>query len=963
MLKKLKLLLATVAILALSFPVISSAARTDSLWDYPNGTTYMKPNGSAAGLDILIFGSNRYLNFGALSGTSGYGIRDNAGVMEFKNSGGVWAGLGSGSGGGGSGGGTFSTTTSQTAGIFINYSNNNTDIVAVGGTSTSTAPFYFDPNALFAKIGGQMLVTGSTTLQNFTFVNATGTQATTTNFYTTNFGINSEYFNDLTGNGLSLSAGALNATLGTTIAPNELVGQPFTANFPLVVNTAGTGFVATTGPLYMDFVAANSTSTSATSTNFFATNASTTNLFGTSINGFGLTSCTSTNALTWTGGSFTCTAQPQGTVTAIGVTTANGVSGSSSGGATPNLTITLGAIVPSSVVSTGLGHFGNLWSDASSTLQNFTGLNSTTTNATTTSLSTTTICLTGDTCRTTWPSGGSSASSTLLTDNNGFSGLNTFTDLKLVTRSTTTNATTTNFFATTASTSALFGANLLTCNGASSALTYTATTGLFGCNTISAGSSASSTLLTDNNGFTGLNTFSDLKLVTRSTTTNATTTGAHSIGSASTTNLRIDTAKSALLLTNSSGDVSVYGGASGCAANNFVTTISALGATTCGSSTISGVALGGTLGALTATNSTLTFSGSYDGSTARTVGLNLATGNVWIAASTTFSGGVTITNATTTNATTTSLAVTSTLSKLLLTDGNGVVSGYAAQACTNQFVRGLSALGVPTCNTVGAADVSLANLSATDSTLTFSGTYTGATARTIGINLGQGNIWTSASSTFVGGVTLGTSTTTSATTTNFYTTNFNAINSSTTQATSTQFNLIGTNAGGLNSIYSNAANQIDFNTNGVWRGGFDSVGRFAVGTNTPTWTFNVASTSPVFELDDTNAGTNKKHLILGNYDGMFAIGTSSDSNLTSTSTFFSADPSQSLAFLIGTTTIQETAVFEAIGASDGSATKGTCFRGKQTAANAYLYWYLNNTGPVYSTISCSGTGTTTVIFQ
>lgn len=38
-----------------------------------------------------------------------------------------------------------------------------------------------------------------------------------------------------------------------------------------------------------------------------------------------------------------------GTVTAIGVTTANGVSGSSSGGATPNLTITLGAITPTSV--------------------------------------------------------------------------------------------------------------------------------------------------------------------------------------------------------------------------------------------------------------------------------------------------------------------------------------------------------------------------------------------------------------------------------------------------------------------------------------------------------------------------------------------------------------------------------------------------------------------------------------
>lgn len=42
-------------------------------------------------------------------------------------------------------------------------------------------------------------------------------------------------------------------------------------------------------------------------------------------------------------------ATPQGTVTAVSVATANGVSGSSSGGATPALTISLGAITPSSV--------------------------------------------------------------------------------------------------------------------------------------------------------------------------------------------------------------------------------------------------------------------------------------------------------------------------------------------------------------------------------------------------------------------------------------------------------------------------------------------------------------------------------------------------------------------------------------------------------------------------------------
>lgn len=54
----------------------------------------------------------------------------------------------------------------------------------------------------------------------------------------------------------------------------------------------------------------------------------------------------------------------------------------------------------------------------------------------------------------------------------------------------TGNATSTSFFATTASTTRLFGANLQTCNTAgSSALTYTGTTGLFGCNTITSGAS------------------------------------------------------------------------------------------------------------------------------------------------------------------------------------------------------------------------------------------------------------------------------------------------------------------------------------------------------------------------------------------------------------------------------------------------------------------------------------------
>lgn len=48
-------------------------------------------------------------------------------------------------------------------------------------------------------------------------------------------------------------------------------------------------------------------------------------------------------------------------------------------------------------------------------------------------------------------------------------------------------------------------------------------------------------------------------------------------------------------------------------------------------STISGIALGDNLADLTATNSTLTFSGAYNGGTARTIGLNLNNTNIWTA--------------------------------------------------------------------------------------------------------------------------------------------------------------------------------------------------------------------------------------------------------------------------------------------------------------------------------------------
>jgi hypothetical protein len=75
-------------------------------------------------------GSNAYLNFGTTTSITGYGIRDNAGLLEFKNSGGPWASLQSTiftlCGGGACGGGGSWATSGN------NIYNNNTGNVGIG---------------------------------------------------------------------------------------------------------------------------------------------------------------------------------------------------------------------------------------------------------------------------------------------------------------------------------------------------------------------------------------------------------------------------------------------------------------------------------------------------------------------------------------------------------------------------------------------------------------------------------------------------------------------------------------------------------------------------------------------------------------------------------------------------------------------------------------------------------------
>lgn len=68
--------------------------RKDTVWQNRSSTYIETTNPS--GYDVLINGTSKYLNFNLISGSTGYGFRDNAGTMEYKNSSGAWAAIVSG---------------------------------------------------------------------------------------------------------------------------------------------------------------------------------------------------------------------------------------------------------------------------------------------------------------------------------------------------------------------------------------------------------------------------------------------------------------------------------------------------------------------------------------------------------------------------------------------------------------------------------------------------------------------------------------------------------------------------------------------------------------------------------------------------------------------------------------------------------------------------------------------------
>lgn len=216
------------------------------------------------------------------------------------NSQGVF-GLGTCTGGGGSGGGTFSTTTSQVPGQLTNFPNNNTDIVTIGSNSTTTAKFYFDPNKSRSVIG-----------------NASSTSFTVSG---------NSYFN-------TISTGLWN---GTAIGPT-FGGTGFTTyatGDTIYASAANTLSKLTIGSVGQILAVVNgvpswvSTTTFSSPLNYLNGNVTCQNASGSQAGCLSSTDWTTFN-----------NKQPAGTyVTSVAVASANGLAGSSSGGATPTLTL------------------------------------------------------------------------------------------------------------------------------------------------------------------------------------------------------------------------------------------------------------------------------------------------------------------------------------------------------------------------------------------------------------------------------------------------------------------------------------------------------------------------------------------------------------------------------------------------------------------------------------------------
>jgi|GEM_PF-4498740 len=148
--------------------------------------------------------TSAYINFGDVDGTTGYGFRDNAGVIEFKNSGGSWQNFSALSGGDVYGGGTgsagevaFWTTSSTITGSSNLFWDDNNSMLSIGSNGAdgffrlfseqgvTDYDIVFTPNSLMTESttytlppdygsSGQVLTTDGNGLLNWTTVSGGG---------------------------------------------------------------------------------------------------------------------------------------------------------------------------------------------------------------------------------------------------------------------------------------------------------------------------------------------------------------------------------------------------------------------------------------------------------------------------------------------------------------------------------------------------------------------------------------------------------------------------------------------------------------------------------------------------------------------------------------------------------------------------------------------------------------------
>lgn len=597
-----------VLILAFSIPSVSQAARTDGVWD--NFGTYMKTV-IPAGLDVLINGANHYLNFGSVSGTSGYGIRDNAGVIECKNSGGAWGACAGSGSGGGSGGGAWATNTPNTLtylttqwtaliggtasttignifevlgngyfsgglqSIRSTTTNATTTTFAVTGTATSTfggainSPCFFTnggclstttPGTGFSTTSADFWISATTSLPKLTdlggLLRSTSTQATSTNLFSTTASTTALY----------LATGVCSGTNALTIGTDgKVVCGAITGS------GGGTQFPTSTNPLMATYFVATGTATSTFKTAIEVGNGVATSTFipgpGTSTPGGGINipnncyaiagTCISgaiasvfgrIGVVVATAGDYT-TAQVT-EVTNLYFTNARAIAATLTGYVSGAGTITAADTVLSAIQKLN-GNVGALVTGVSSVFGRTGAV----------------VAQSGDYTTTQVTEGTNLYYTQTRFDNalTATTSLPKLTDLGGLLRSTTTQSTSTYLFATQASSSNLYLGNGSCASGQTLVINAS---GQVVCAAFVGGSAASSTLLTDQNTFSSAsNTINFLNNI-RSTTTQATTTS-----------LAVSGVSSAIMLTNAGGSVSGYTGTT--CTNQFVRILSALGVATC----------------------------------------------------------------------------------------------------------------------------------------------------------------------------------------------------------------------------------------------------------------------------------------------------------------------------------------------------------------------------------------------